>query len=180
MTRSKTKTLTHKPTSVEDLPATWNFDGSSTGQAPGKDSEILLVPRAIFRDPFRLGDHVMVLAECVLPSMEPAIGNSRAACAKVMEKYEDMESWFGIEQEYTLMAPCKVGEKSSQPLGFNKDGSEPAAQGPYYCSAGDGVAIARNVAETHYAKSLYAGVKMAGINAEVMPGQWEYQVGGAL
>lgn len=31
----------------------WNYDGSSTGQAPGHDSEVYLVPRAIFKDPFR-------------------------------------------------------------------------------------------------------------------------------
>ena len=74
------------------------------------------------------------------------------------------------------MASTKVGEKSAMPHGFNKDGSEPAEQGPYYCGAGDGVAIGRAVADTHYAKCLYAGVKVAGINAEVMPGQWEYQV----
>ena len=42
--RSKTKTLTKKPSKVEDLPV-WNFDGSSTGQAPGNDSEVFLVPR---------------------------------------------------------------------------------------------------------------------------------------
>jgi hypothetical protein len=47
----------------------------------------------------------------------------------------------------------------------------------YYCGAGCGNSIGRKVAEVHYAKSLYAGVKVAGINAEVMPGQWEYQVG---
>ncbi len=33
--RSKTKTVTKRPASVEDLPI-WNFDGSSTDQAPGK------------------------------------------------------------------------------------------------------------------------------------------------
>ena len=42
--RSKTKTLDKKPSKVEDLPV-WNFDGSSTGQAPGNDSEVFLVPR---------------------------------------------------------------------------------------------------------------------------------------
>lgn len=42
--RSKTKTLSKKPGKVEDLPV-WNFDGSSTGQAPGTDSEVFLVPR---------------------------------------------------------------------------------------------------------------------------------------
>ena len=70
-----------------------------------------------------------------------------------------------------------MGKKSQVPYGFNKDGSEPAPQGPYYCGAGDGVALGRAVADTHYACCLYAGVKVAGINAEVMPGQWEVQVG---
>ena len=71
------------------------------------------------------------------------------------------------------MKPAKVGEKSTVPHGFNADGTAPAPQGPYYCSAGTGVAIARGVADEHYAKCMEAGVKIAGINAEVMPGQWE-------
>jgi glutamine synthetase len=75
------------------------------------------------------------------------------------------------------MRPGKVGELPTQPIGFNEDGSEPAPQGPYYCSAGTGAAIGRAVADEHYVKCLVAGVKIAGTNAEVMPGQWEYQVG---
>jgi len=109
--------------------------------------------------------------------MRPAIGNFRAQCAEVISKYQTSDPWFGIEQEYTLMAPTKVGLASKTPFGFNLDGSEPAAQGPYYCGAGSGMAIGRNVADEHYARCLYAGVKIAGINAEVMPGQWEYQIG---
>ena len=31
--------------------------------------------------------------------------------------------------------------------------------------------------EAHYKACLYAGVSLSGVNAEVMPGQWEYQVG---
>jgi glutamine synthetase len=108
---------------------------------------------------------------------KPSIGNTRAACAEVFEKYKKHDPWFGIEQEYTLMVPGKVGEAPSQPLGFNKDGSEPAPQGPYYCSAGTGSSIGRKVADEHYFQCLAAGVKIAGTNAEVMPGQWEYQVG---
>jgi glutamine synthetase len=94
-----------------------------------------------------------------------------------MEKYKQHNPWFGIEQEYTLMRPGRVGELPTQPIGFNEDGSEPAPQGPYYCSAGTGASIGRAVAEEHYLKCLGAGVKIAGTNAEVMPGQWEYQVG---
>jgi len=175
-TRSKTKTVTRRPTSPDDLPI-WNFDGSSTEQAPGSNSEILLIPRALFKDPFRGGNHCMVLAECVTPEMKPAIGNYRAACSDIMDKYSATEPWFGIEQEYTLMTPQAIGEISNLPKGFNQDGTEPAPQGPYYCGAGAGVAIGRNVADEHYAKCLYSGVKIAGINAEVMPGQWEFQIG---
>jgi hypothetical protein len=57
----------------DDLPV-WNFDGSSTEQAEGKDSDVFLVPRAVFRDPFRGGNHVLVLAECYDNQMKPAIG----------------------------------------------------------------------------------------------------------
>merc|ERR1712190_34969 len=79
--------------------------------------------------------------------------------------------------EYTLMRPGRIGELPTLPLGFNADGSEPAPQGPYYTGAGFGVAIGRPVADEHYMKCLEAGVKIAGINAEVMPRQWEFQVG---
>lgn len=41
-TRSKTRTLpASKGKDVDSLPK-WNFDGSSTGQAPGDDSEVIL------------------------------------------------------------------------------------------------------------------------------------------
>ena len=33
------------------------------------------------------------------------------------------------------------------------------------------------VVEAHYKACLYAGICVGGINAEVMPSQWEYQVG---
>merc|ERR1719497_162990 len=94
-----------------------------------------------------------------------------------MTKYADMDPWFGIEQEYTLMRPGRVGEDAKIPLGFNADGSEPAPQGPYYTGAGTNVAIGRPVNDDHYMRCMQAGVKIAGCNAEVMPGQWEFQVG---
>merc|ERR1719359_702959 len=170
-------TMTSRPTKVADL-RVWNYDGSSTEQAEGHNSEVLLYPRAIFNDPFRGSPHVLVLAEAYNAwDDKPSIGNTRAQCAEIMAKYAKHDPWFGIEQEYTLMKPCKIGEQSKEPLGFNADGSEPAAQGPYYTGAGTGIAIGRPVADDHYMKCLEAGVKIAGTNAEVMPGQWEFQVG---
>jgi len=175
--RSKTMTMTHLPRTIDDL-RVWNYDGSSTEQAEGHNSEVLLQPRAIFKDPFRGAPNILVLCDVWNAwDGKPTIGNTRAACADIMDKYKDHDPWFGIEQEYTLMYPTKVGELSTQPLGFNVDGSEPAPQGPYYCGAGTGCSIGRAVADDHYAKCIKAGVKIAGENAEVMPGQWEFQVG---
>jgi glutamine synthetase len=175
--RSKTMTMTCLPTSIEGL-RVWNYDGSSTEQADGHNSEVMLYPRAIFKDPFRGAPHILVMCDVWNAwDGQPTIGNTRANCAAIMSKYAAHDPWFGIEQEYTLMRPGKVGEIPTMPFGFNEDGSEPGPQGPYYCSAGTGAAIGRIVADDHYKKCMAAGVKIAGVNAEVMPGQWEYQVG---
>lgn len=54
----------------------------------------------------------------------------------------------------------------------------PFPQGPYYCSAGTGCSIGRDIADVHYKACLYSGINISGTNAEVMPSQWEYQVRG--
>eukprot|EP00803_Ostreobium_quekettii_P010359 evm.model.scf_81.16 EVM.evm.TU.scf_81.16 scf_81:157424-159148(-) len=178
--RCKTKTLNGVPKSVDDLPV-WNYDGSSTDQAPGDDSEVYLNPVAIFKDPFRKGDNLLVMCEAYEPPKvtdsgavsqpKPIPTNSRCACNEVMEKVKEHEPWFGIEQEYTLL-----DSTTNWPLGWPVNGY-PGPQGPYYCSAGAGYAIGRDIVEAHYKACLYAGIKIAGCNAEVMPAQWEYQVG---
>jgi len=48
--------------------------------------------------------------------------------------------------------------------------------GPYYCAVGADKVFGRDILEAHYRACLYAGVKIAGTNAEVMPAQWEFQV----
>merc|ERR1719199_1537722 len=159
--RSKTMSMTCAPRSVADL-RVWNYDGSSTEQAEGHNSEVLLYPRAIFNDPFRGAPHILVLAEAYNAwDGKPTIGNTRAECAALMEQYASLDPWFGIEQEYTLMRPGRIGEKATVPLGFNDDGSEPAPQGPYYTGAGTGIAIGRTVADEHKLKCLQAGVKIS-------------------
>ncbi|RGB26237.1 glutamine synthetase 2 [Rhizophagus diaphanus] len=167
--RGKTTTLDFKPTDVSELKE-WNFDGSSTNQAPGHDSDVLLRPASIFKDPFRGGDNIIVLAECYNNDGTPNRTNYRHSCAKIMETHADAVPWFGIEQEYTLL------DSDGQVLGWPKGGF-PGPQGPYYCSVGANVAFGRDIVESHYRACLYAGVNISGVNAEVMPGQWEFQVG---
>jgi glutamine synthetase len=174
--RCKTRTLDKKPTAVADLPI-WNFDGSSTEQAPGSDSEVLLKPAAMFRDPFRPGgDNIPVLCDCYKPDPNAPLGigepiptNTRHKCKATMDQVEMTDPWFGIEQEYTLFEPDRV-----TPYGWPKGGFLDRPQGPYYCSIGTENAYGRAVCEAHYRACLYAGVNISGINGEVMPGQWEY------
>nr|ADB12590.1 glutamine synthetase II [Jaagichlorella luteoviridis] len=178
--RSKTKTLFKVPKSPEDLPD-WNYDGSSTDQAPGHDSEVLLKPRAIYKDPFRGGDNILVMCDTYEPpkpedaekdiKLKPLPTNTRHACAEAMEKAKDEKPWFGIEQEYTLL-----NSTTKWPLGWPGNGF-PGPQGPYYCSAGSGAAVGREIVEAHLKACYYAGINMSGVNAEVMPAQWEFQVG---
>ena len=164
--RSKTKVLADG----SDLPI-WGFDGSSTNQAPGANSDCVLRPVYSCPDPISGGDNKLVMCEVLLPDMSPHPTNNRAACAEVASKFENQESWFGIEQEFTLFEA-----DGKQPLGF-PEGGFPEAQGPYYCSVGANHNFGRDVSEAHATACIDAGIGIAGTNAEVMPGQWEFQVG---
>ncbi|MEW2518377.1 glutamine synthetase [Actinacidiphila alni] len=162
--RSKTKILADGA----ELPV-WGFDGSSTNQAEGHASDRVLKPVASFPDPIRGGDDVLVMCEVFEIDGTPHVSNTRAALREVAERYAAQESLFGIEQEYTFF-------QGSRPLGF-PDGGFPAPQGGYYCGVGADEIFGRPVVEKHLENCLAAGLGISGINAEVMPGQWEFQVG---
>jgi len=162
--RSKTKVV---PAGEE--PPIWGFDGSSTLQAPGSNSDCVLRPVFVCPDPVRGEDHKLVMAEVLLTDMRPHPTNTRAACAAAAEKYASAEAWFGIEQEYTLFDGAK-------PLGWPDNGF-PAPQGGYYCGVGADEVFGRHVIEAHLEACMEAGLGIVGINAEVMPAQWEFQIG---
>jgi glutamine synthetase len=170
--RCKTRTFRdgeHKQLST--LPV-WNYDGSSTDQALGHDSEVLLIPVRIYKDPFRRGDNILVMCKTVRPDGTELETNHRGTAEKIFDAVKEHHPWFGIEQEYTMF------NKAGRPLGWPTNPMQyPRPQGPYYCSIGANNNFGRPVVEAHYRACLYAGVKIAGINAEVMPGQWEFQVG---
>ena len=167
--RSKTKILKDDVTT----PPIWGFDGSSTEQAEGSSSDCALQPVFTCPDPIRGGDNILVLCEVLMAqTFKPHPTNTRAACAKSAKKFAKEEMIYGIEQEYTML------KLDGSPLGFPKDGF-PAPQGPYYCGVGAGRVIGREIIEEHTQACLDAGLMIEGTNAEVMPGQWEFQIGAA-
>ncbi|RMH81140.1 MAG: glutamine synthetase [Actinomyces sp.] len=163
--RSKTKIV---PDGEE--PPIWGFDGSSTNQAPGENSDCVLNPVFVTPDPIRGGDDKLVLCEVLLPgTMEPHPTNTRRATVEVAERFADQEPWFGMEQEYTFF-------KENRPLGWPVEGY-PAPQGPYYCGVGAIEIAGREIVELHTEACMEAGLNISGTNAEVMLGQWEFQIG---
>jgi len=167
--RSKTKILERSVSCVSELP-TWGFDGSSTLQAEGGDSDCKLKPVWMSPDPIRGGDNILVMCEVCNADGSPHKSNARAALVDLAEKFKEHKPWFGIEQEYVLM-------DGKQPAGWPEEGFPERPQGPYYCSVGSEDVAARNMVEDHLDLCLDAGFEISGINAEVMLGQWEYQVG---
>jgi len=167
----------------------WNFDGSSTGQAEGFRSEVVMKPVAVYVDPFdetndSLNPHAfLVLCDTHEVDYEvldltgeyrtiPHKTNTRARCLDVMKQVRDKDPWFGIEQEYVLV------DRNGTPYKWINE-CEPGdgPQGPYYCSAGGKTAFGRNIATKHREVCLKAGISYCGTNAEVMPSQWEFQIG---
>ncbi|MQG18355.1 MAG: glutamine synthetase [SAR202 cluster bacterium] len=164
--RSKTKVI-----KSGEEPSIWGFDGSSTNQAPGDESDCVLKPVFTCPDPLRGPEDILVMNEVLTTDMKPHPSNTRAKCARVEKKYSEFDMWFGIEQEYTLF-------NGVQPLGWPSNGF-PAPQGGYYCGVGSDEVFGRELIEDHLEACLEAGLEISGINAEVMPAQWEFQVGPA-
>ena len=172
--RSKSKTYTKPIKSLDDIDD-WNFDGSSTYLAPTDNSEVILKPVAMYTDPFRGDPNKIVLCATYFIDGTPTVTNFRYHAEKILsQKESENEPMFGVEQEY-VMKNC-VGTTGGIPLGFPV-GGYPEPQGPYYCTVGAKYAHGREIMEAHYRVCLAAGLSIYGTNSEVMPGQWEFQIG---
>lgn len=165
--RSKTRVLemdTFLPPSSEFFPE-WNYDGSSTWQADSNlDTEVVLKPCAIFQNPLRKIDGVqsyLVLCDTYLPNGEKLNTNTRFDAAALFEKYSDEHAWFGLEQEYFIRFHKSSGVRTEE---------------YHYCGS-CGNNEEREIAEAHLQACLRAGLKVSGINAEVVDRQWEFQIG---
>jgi glutamine synthetase len=152
---------------LEELPW-WGFDGSSTRQAEGKNSDCMLKPVAVYPDTTRKNG-ALVMCEVFMPDKKtPHPSNSRAGIT------DDPGAWFGFEQEYFFY-------RNGRPLGFPEGESNfPYPQGEYYTGVGYKAVgcTAREITEKHIDLCLDAGINIEGINSEVAKGQWEFQIFG--
>lgn len=166
-------------------PPSWGFDGSSTGQASAANSDLTLLPVFVCSDPLRRYPHKLALCEVLDNNDKPVKSNHRLRAQKIHANHVDKNFMFGLEQEYTFT----IG-RFAKPLGLAiggyqrvKDDDIPE-QGQFYCGLGANNAFGRKIAEEHMKACLEVTVAggngsllYCGMNAEVMPGQWEFQIG---
>ena len=167
--RSKTKIVSLDDVSIDNLPE-WSFDGSSTMQAVGDSSDCILKPVRLYPDVERGPDSYLALCEVYTADGKPHATNQRHELLALDKENEKEDWWFGFEQEYVLM-------RDGVPLGFPKEGY-PEPQGKYYCGVGTRRVVGRDIIERHLDTCMEMDLDITGINAEVMLGQWEYQLFG--
>jgi len=166
---TETKRLLKQYKSKKKKAPIWNFDGSSTYQAETSKSELALIPKNYFMNPFAK-DSILVLCEVFNTDGTAHESNTRKKMVDALSKYDDETMW-GWEQEYFIF-----DQKTKKPIGWPEKGS-PREQGEYYCSVGSNNVAGREFVEEHADLCISAGISISGINAEVALGQWEYQVG---
>ena len=153
----------------------WNFDGSSTGQADTNNSELLIKPVNCYLNPFK-SNGIIVVSEVLHTDGTPHKTNKRAEMVKTVEELDD-NTMYGFEQEYII-----YDVKTNKPLGWPLDIGgvtqyPKRPQGEYYCGVGGNNVVGREFVDEHAKLCLEMGLEIGGINAEVMLGQWEYQIG---
>lgn len=170
--RSKTRILSGElPTLRLDKVPLWNYDGSSTGQMPTSNSELILQPVFICNNPLLKSINssilnYLVLCDTYVPDeMSPTDSNSRYSANNIFNSKPELKPWFGLEQEYFI-----TSISSSFP--------DDSKQNDFYCGTGyQNQVNGRTLANRHLKACLKAELSISGINAEVAPGQWEFQIG---
>ena len=179
--RSKTRILNDDGSagsfSISKLPI-WNFDGSSTEQADGEDSEVYIKPVYMVRNPFRRQcDSWLVLCDTWLPDGNPHPDNTRVNAMKIFSQkvVRESEPWYGLEQEFFVRTSVR-----GYPVGMDKkmyqDSSKEDIQGPFYCGVGKGNCSTREFMEEAVQHMVDSGLNITGLNFEVAPGQAEFQI----
>ena len=179
-TRSKNRIIdlpSNHSISLDNLPV-WNFDGSSTGQADTSDSERFLKPVYICNNPFISVIPGLLVLCAVYNDFSltiPSVNNHYHAAVEVLDKHRDTAPWFGFEQEFFLFKRTETNAEYTPPGITSMDLANP--QGQYYCSVGSQNAFGREIIDSFINTCVAAELSLYGTNAEVAPGQWEFQIG---
>lgn len=157
---------------IKDIPA-WNYDGSSTNQASGENSEMNLLPVAIYKNPLKKHSHpsFLILCETRDKDNNPLKTNNRNVATSIFNKALSEEPWYGLEQEFFILNK-EICESLRRKASEND-----IIQGQYYCSVGGKNAMLRHIVDKHMIACIDAGLNISGTNAEVAPYQWEFQIG---
>lgn len=161
--RSKTMVIKNTLHDLQEFP-NWTYDASSTNQADSNgNTDGILIPVRIYKDPLRSGNCFLVLCETFNHKHEPMATNHRHAAIEIFKNSPQMAPWYGIEQEYDI-----VFNGENTPI-TNGNGS-------HYCGVSTD-SRERAIVEEHLIACLTAGLTISGINAEVATRQWEFQIG---
>ena len=182
--RSKIKTMSDNDFNGATFPL-WNYDGSSTSQADTSNSEVVLCPVASYPNPFPIWSKVtkayLVLCDTYtyneFGNLVPTCTNNRFNANLIFNKNPHMYPWYGIEQEYFMMANTGSFDDKEVPLFASGNGGHLKKQGHYYCGVGSQNIKLRQLADEHLLYCAIAGLIVSGSNAEVAPNQWEFQIG---
>ena len=171
--RSKTKVININELTLENIPK-WNYDGSSTGQATTENSEIILNPVKFYLDPFRNTNNNSYLVLCDTYNIDetPHKTNYRYKANIIFNKSLKSKPMFGLEQEFFISKELDSG--ALVPIGFLNEKCK--KQGEYYCGVGGNNIIGKELIEETLENLLYSDISITGMNAEVAPSQWEFQV----
>lgn len=176
--RSKIRFISNKKVYIEDLSLSdiphWNYDGSSTGQAETSNSEVVLKPVYKIKNPFYPNSLLVICENLTLSddgSSEPVFGNSITHAKSVFHQFSDKQVWFGLEQEFFF-----YDKNTLQPVAWSQE-ITPKEQGKYYCGINRCTNKERIIMDEFMEHAIDIGLELSGINQEVAPSQWEYQIG---
>ena len=159
--RSKTRILNNTTINLESLPI-WTYDGSSTGDATLTDSEIIIKPKAIFLDPLRKNNNILVLCDSYNSDGVTLHKNNNRFIAnnifKTATNPKYLNPLFGIKQEYFLIDPNSNINNSK-----------------HYCGSFISP-TSRQIVEEHLQACLYAKLSITGINSGVSQSQFEFRI----
>lgn len=151
----------------------WNYDGSSTGQASIEgNTEIILRPVYITSPAYTSNpENQTVIAMCDIFDITGKCLSYRKEAEEYFNREDVLKEdpWFGLEQEFFLFPKEKYNNGT---INFNEISNKNE-----YCGTNRNY-TERSIISTFVESCNIFGITLSGINSEVSPHQWEFQLFG--